>query len=222
MSLAYTTLSGAITSTQSSFGVTSATNISNAVFQGTSVIGSSTVTYLLVEQEAMQVITIAGTVVSVKRGMLGTRAMAHATLSPCLSGLSTDFLGFVPAIKAFTVVQPEVVGLSISASVASAASIIASGPLFRTTGTVAMTNMLPPSSVNLSVAGPNSEENYINGTKVTIIFAGSASGLTWTAAGGGTGPAFSVAGTSTTALSSVDFVLDGSTGTFLWYPSRLA
>lgn len=217
MSLAYTTLSGAITSSQSQFGVTSATNISNAVFQGTSTIGSSTVTYLLVEQEVMQVITIAGTVVSVKRGMLGTRAMAHASLSPCLSGLSTDFLGFVPAIKAFTVVQPEVVGLSASAAVVAATSIVASGPLFHVTGATTITNMQPPTSLLLSQTGPNSEENYINGTKVTIIFDSTPA---ITTGGAGTGPAFAGAVAALTAGTYVDFILDGSLTSFLWYPSR--
>lgn len=217
MSLAYTTLSGAITSSQSQFGVTSATNITGANFQGSTVIGGSTVTYLLVEQEVMQVITIAGTVVSVKRGMLGTRAMAHASLSPCLSGLSTDFLGFVPAIKAFTVVQPEVVGLSASAAVVAATSIVASGPLFHVTGATTITNMQPPTSLLLSQTGPNSEENYINGTKVTIIFDSTPA---ITTGGAGTGPAFAGAVAALTAGTYVDFILDGSLTSFLWYPSR--
>lgn len=229
MALAYSTLAGALTPTSTLVALTSATGVTASNYQGGGAGGSpqanpsiGTITYLLVEQEMMQIVSLSGVVASVKRGVNGTRAMAHATLTPFIFGLDSDFLGFVPALKEISAVLPEQAYTGLSASVVSAASIIASGPIFRTTGTVAMTNMLPPSSANLGNSGPNSEESYVNGTTVTIIFAGSAGGLTWTAAGGGTGPAFAVAGTATTALSSVTFILDGSSGAQLWYPSRLA
>jgi hypothetical protein len=224
MTLAYSTISTALGPTDTSVSLTSATGVTVSNYQGagsTGTVSGGAITYLLIEQEMVQLISGTNPYV-IKRGMMGTRAMPHAVLTPFTFGTNNDFLNFVPATKQTSAVLPEQSATGLSASVVSAASIIASGPIFRTTGTTAMTNMLPPSSASLGNSGPNSEENYVNGTQVTIIFAGSAGGLTWTAAGGGTGPAFAVAGTATTALSCVTFILDGSSGAQLWYPSRLA
>jgi hypothetical protein len=226
MAFAYSTIAGALLPTSSLVTLTSATGVTASNYQGGGTGGSpqanpstGTVTYLLVEQEMMQIVSLSGTVASVKRGVLGTRAMAHAILTPFTFGLSSDFQNFVPAVKEISPVLPEQSYTGASAAVASATSIIASGPIFHVTGTTTITNMLPPTSSALSNTGPNSEENYQNGTRVLIIFDGVAP---WTSGGSGTGPAFKVSGTPTTAGSCVEFILDASSGTQLWYPLRLA
>lgn len=217
MALAYSTIANALGATDTSFGLTSATGVTASIFQAATNPAVGAQTYLLVEQEMMQIIALNGTVVNVKRGVLGTRSMPHATLTPFTFGTSVDFLGFVPAVKEVSPVLPDQPNTGLSAAVVAATSIIASGPIFHVTGATTITNMLPPSSANLSQSGPNSEENYVNGTRVTIIFDSTPA---ITTGGAGTGPAFAGAVAALTAGTFVDFILDGSSGTLLWYPSR--
>lgn len=206
MSLATTTLSGNITNTQTSFGVASASNITAPNFQT-----GAGITYLLVEQELMQVQSVAGTVVSVKRGMFGTAAAGHQASAPVLSGLPADFLGFVPAIRGMVTTLPTPF-IGVSAPVASAATIQASGPLFHVTGTTTIATILPPSQANLPAGVGSGVPNYTDGGEITIIFDGVA---TWNATGN-----IAVAGSPTTAGSSVTFIFDQNSGK--WHPSRLA
>src|SRR5277367_501741 len=134
MAFAYSTIANAMLATDTSVGLTSATGVTASIFQAAINPGVGVQTYLLVEQEMMQIISISGTVVNVKRGMLGTRSMPHATLTPFTFGLSTDFLHFVPAVKEISPVLPEQSNTGASAAVVAATSIIASGPLFHVTG----------------------------------------------------------------------------------------
>jgi hypothetical protein len=224
MAFAYSTIAGALLPTSSLVPLTSATGVTASNYQGGGTGGSpqanpsiGTVTYLLVEQEMMQIVSLSGTIASVKRGCLGTRAMAHATLTPFTFGLSSDFQNFVPAVKEISPVLPEQSYTGTSAAVVAATSIIASGPLFHVTGATTITNMLPPSSASLGNTGPNSEENCQNGTRVTIIFDSTPA---ITTGGSGTGPAFAGAVAALTGGTFVDFILDTSSGTQLWYPSR--
>src|SRR5271157_4391547 len=224
MAIAYSTIASALSPTSGFVTLTSATGVTASNYQGGGTGGSpqanpsiSTITYLLVEQEMMQIVSLSGVVATVKRGVLGTRAMPHATLTPFAFGLASDFLNFVPAVKEVSPVLPEQSYTGASAAVVAAASIIASGPIFHVTGATGITNMLPPSSANLGNTGPNSEEAYVNGTRVTIIFDSTAAVST---GGGGTGPAFAGAVAAATAGTFCDFILDGSLGSQLWYPSR--
>jgi hypothetical protein len=224
MAFAYSTIAGALLPTSTLVTLTSATGVTASNYQGAGTGGSpqanpsiGTITYLLVEQEMMQIVSLNSTVASVKRGCLGTRAMAHATLTPFTFGLSSDFQNFVPALKEISPVLPEQAYTGASAAVASATSIIASGPLFHVTGATTITNMLPPTSANLGNTGPNSEENYQQGTRVTLIFDSTAA---ITTGGSGTGPAFAGAVAAMTAGTFLDCILDASTGTWLWYVSR--
>jgi hypothetical protein len=86
MAIVVTTLSGAITSQVTSFGVASATGISAPNYQT-----GAGITLLYVDQEQMLVTGIVGTVVSVGRGYNGTPAQAHASGSQVQVGLLTDF-----------------------------------------------------------------------------------------------------------------------------------
>jgi hypothetical protein len=223
MAFAYSSITGAILATDTNIVLTVGTGVAASTFQNATNPAVGIQQYLLVEQEMMQVISgTFGTGLSpcvVKRGVLGTRAMPHATLTPFIAGTNVDFLGFVPSIKAFTPVQPEVSSMGVSAPVAAAATIQASGPLFHVTGATGITNMQPPTSALLSQSGPNSEENYVNGTRVTIIFDSTPA---IAPGGGGTGPAFATTVAAAVAGNFADFILDNSSGSALWYPSRKA
>lgn len=198
MSLAGTTLSAAIVPNQTTFGVASASNINNPVY-----LPNLAVTRLLVEEEMMEVTGVVGTQVTVRRGIEGTVAVAHAASVPVISGQASlaanDFASFTPPQRVVVDSNPQRFQ-GVSSPVASATTITASGPLFHVTGTTAIATINPPTGLN-----------FVEG-QITIIFDGVA---TWTAAGN-----IAVAGTPTTAGSSVTFTFDANTGK--WYPSRLA
>ncbi len=220
MTQAFSTIVGAIQATDTSFSLTSGTGVTASIFQAATNPAVGIQTYLLVEEEIMQIIsgTFASGVspVNVKRGMLGTRAMPHAALTPFIFGTNIDFQSFRPAVAGFMLTQPDSPNMGASAAVASTATIQIPGPLFHLTGTTSITNMQPPTSALLSQSGPNSVENYINGYRVSIICDGAAQ---FTSGGGGSGPAIALTTTARTALSFIDFILDTSSGVALWYPS---
>ena len=197
MAFASTTLVAAIDSKTTGITVASATNITAPNF--TSGVG---ITYLWVEQEMMLVLTVAGTLIGVQRGYNGTASSAHGASAPVLSGLPADFGAVAVPIKAQTDALPPAIYGS-SAPVASAAVITATGPIFHVTGTTTINTINPPAG-------------YIGGAEgggaITVIFDGVAP---WSLAGN-----IAVAGTPTTAGSSVSFLFDQSTGK--WHPSRLA
>jgi hypothetical protein len=87
MAIVITTLSGAITSSQTSFGVASATGITAPNYQT-----MTGITWLLIDQEFMSVETLAGTVVGVVRGKNGSVAQAHTSGSTVQAGAPGDFL----------------------------------------------------------------------------------------------------------------------------------
>lgn len=87
MAIVLTTLSGAITSSQTSFGVASATGITAPNFQT-----MTGITWLLVDQEFMLVENIVGTVVSVVRGVNSSVAQAHVSGANVQAGAPGDYL----------------------------------------------------------------------------------------------------------------------------------
>jgi hypothetical protein len=178
--------------------LTSATGVAAPNFQT-----GGGVTYLFCEEELMQVLSISGTVATVLRGQFGTAAVAHASGTPTAIGLATDFQNFQPAQRAFQTTLPTRFE-GWSTALVGAASNTATGPMFHLTGTTAMVTLLPPATVG-----------FVSGYSITIVFDGSAAGLTWTAAGN-----IAVAGTSTTAGSAVTFTFDANSTK--WHPSRLA
>ncbi len=199
MAITTTTLSAAVNIYNTSFGVASATGIVNPNFSVGSPLQSG-VTYAICEEEMMQVTSVVGTVVSVLRGQYGTVAGSHNASTPISFGLASDFPAFIPAIKTAVDSNPQRF-TTFSSPVAGAATNVATGALFHLTGTVAMVNLTAPTG-------------FLGG-EITIVFDGSAAGLTWTAAGN-----IAVAGTATTAASAVSFFFDPGSGK--WHPSRLA
>jgi len=202
MSLTVTTLSAAIAASDTYFAVASTTGITAPV----STTGSG-YTWLLVENEIMFVesVNTSTLVVNVLRGQLGTQAVAHGATAPVAAGAYSDFSGFAPATSAFGVTPGKNSG--VSAPVASAATITATGPVFHLTGTGASPTTLIPYS------------GFIDGGIIRIIFDGSGTALSW--ATGGTSPyAFVLGGTLAAAGSFVDFYYDAKTPG--WYASRVA
>jgi hypothetical protein len=195
MAINVTTLSAAITSSQTTFGVASSTNITAPVLTT-----GSGFTWLLVDAELMWVtaVPVAGTI-QVTRGMLGTVATSHVITTNVTIGLPADFPNFQPKIGSFGLLQDRFQG--VYGPVASSATIVAPGPIFHVTGTTAINIITPPA-------------NFVEGS-VTILFDGI---CTWTSSAVTNGIAAS--GTATTAKSAVTFTYDTSTA--LWYPSRLA
>lgn len=215
MALTATTLSAAITATQLTFGVTSGTNIIapnfTAVPAGTTI---ANILYALVEQELMQIQGVNGTTVTVQRGYNGTLAVAHGSSAPILTGYSSDFIGFVPAQKSDVPYQPF--GSCAFGAPATGATITPSSGYIHFTGSTALVTINLPNYANLGGSYPGYyPENPIAGIATTIVFDGTSSGLTWTSGGN-----INVAGTSTTAGSSVTFVYDPNIQK--WIPSRLA
>ena len=196
MSINVTTLSAAMGESDLALTVASATGITAPNFTT-----GAGVTYLQVENELMLVQAVNGTYISVTRGQSGTGSVAHASAAPVVAGLVTDFPQFTPLISSSFAVAPTEFA-AIGAPLTGATIAPPGAGIFHFTGTTALVTITP-------VAG------LVSGGKITLIFDGSASGLTWTAAGN-----ISVAGTSTTAKSAVNFVYDVSTSK--WIPDRLA
>lgn len=192
MAITATTLSGAVTASQNTVPLTAVTGVSAPVDST-----GSGLTYLYIGNELMKVVGLTGLQVSVLRGQGGSPALAHGASEPVLIGGPSDFPKFVPAQAAEVPLKPSRYD-GVSAPVASATSITPSGAIFHVTGTTATTTITLPT-------------NFVEG-KITVI----ADGI-WTWSTGGN---IAVAGTVTTAGSSVDFTYDAATST--WYPSRLA
>jgi hypothetical protein len=196
MAITATTLSSAIGASDTTIQVASATGITAPNFTT-----GSSIVYLFCETEAMLVVGITSTFVSVQRGVLGTSAAAHGASAPIISGIPSDFAAFAPAVKSQIDAEP----LSFqgwSAPVTMANTITATGRYFHTTGTTILKTITAPTG-------------YVEGGVINIVFDGSGAGLTWDATGN-----IAVAGTATTAASMVSFVFDS--GSAKWHPSRLA
>lgn len=196
MAITATTFSGAVDNLDTNIGLASVTNVAapNNTKGGK--------TFLFAKNELMQVLaapsaaTGAGTALCA-RGVGGTKAQAHLSGAPVLVGLVTDFPKFQPAVEAF--IAPDLNRFDgFAAPVASANTIVATGKLFHVTGTTLIKTITPPT-------------NFVEG-EIVIIFDGVAA---WDATGN-----IVVAGTPTTAGSSVRFTFDAATAK--WSPSRLA
>lgn len=215
MALTATTLSAAITNNQTVFSVASATNIIapnfTAVPAGTTV---ANILYALCEQELMQITGINGTTMTVQRGYNGTAATGHGASAPIITGYSSDFIGFVPAQKTDVPFLPF--GSVAFGAPVTGATITPTAAYQHFTGSTALVTINLPNYTNIGGSYPGYyPENPIAGMQITLVFDGTGSGLTWTAAGN-----INVAGTSTTAGSGVTFTYDPSISK--WIPSRLA
>lgn len=196
MAIVATTLSAAVALNDLTVTVASVTNITAPNNQT-----GAGQTFLLIEQEMMQVVTVTGLVVGVIRGVNGTCGSAHGSVANVMSGSPSDFSAFTPGIKSQTDFLPNT-NVGFSGSITGTATELPPGAYYHRTGTVALVTLTVPAGV-------------VSGAEITIVFDGSAAGLTWTAAGN-----IGVAGTATTAGSAVSFTYDA--GITKWIPSRLA
>ena len=171
MSINATTLSGAVGEADLSLSVASATGITNPNFTT-----GAGVTYLLVDNEMMLVQSISGTFVNVVRGQMGTQQLSHSSATPVIAGMASDFPQFTPLISTSFAVAPSQFA-DIGAPLTGATIAPPGAGTYHFTGTTALVNITKPAGL-------------ISGGSVTLVFDGSAAGLTWTAAGN-----ISVAGT---------------------------
>lgn len=162
LTLSQTTLSAPISTSVQTFFVASATNIT-----------ANPATLLYVDVEAMFVLSVNGTAVTVQRGMQGTKATTHASAEMVLAGRPDSFYSY-NAVGSCTVAQTYVTPFvnvqngtewlcspltgiwapgwsntleppTTSAAVASAAGLILpTGPLFHVTGALAITGFSIP------------------------------------------------------------------------------
>jgi len=152
MAIVATTLSGAITSTQTSFGVASATGITAPNNQT-----GAGITHLLVDQEFMLVTGIAGTVVSVVRGYNGTAGQAHVSGAQVQVGLPTDFPSSQEAFTGGTFVTSQATQAALNQPavfLGGAADALTGAPgifLVKTAGVDAMTIPTPTAAMEGNV-----------------------------------------------------------------------
>jgi hypothetical protein len=203
--LTATTLSAAITSSQRTFAVASATGI------------TANATTLLISNEALRVVGVSGTTITVApRGAGGTRAMPHVSGAMVLAGPPVAFVAFEPsgACTAGTGIflYSPVVNLNtsrewlcglvgkvvpgwqnstyppqVTAAVASAAGLVTpTGPLFHITGTAAITGFnipvgFDPKSGGTVCAIPDGAFTTTNANNIAIASTGVVSKtLCWT------------------------------------------
>ena len=243
--LTSTTLTANVGAGVQSFQLASVTGISgfgpgiNSPTGGTTANGN--ITDLYIDRELMQVVSVNTTAktVSVLRGQGGSQASAHAANVVVIIGTPSAFIDYDPEGYCGTITGPAVNQLyntppstnpwinqrtsnqwicstisnvwvpgignpgvsgtpvTTTTLVASAATLVPSGQLFHVSGTTAIVTISVP---------------YGNKGQITIIFDGVD---TWTSAGN-----ISIAGTNTTAGTSVTFTWEPSTQK--WVPSRVA
>ncbi len=163
-----TTLSAAITASQTTFAVASATGITSQTAQSQ--------VLLLIDRELMQVLTVSGTTVTVNRGRNGTAAAGHLSGATVYRGFPAAFtsninraepsgsctrgnLAYVPVIVfpsgnkydclggQFVLTASGVGGAPgavLGSAVASASTIAATGTMFHVTGTTAVNTITVP------------------------------------------------------------------------------
>ena len=195
MALTETTLSAAVGATDNLVLLADATHTSAP----TPTTGSTN-TYLKIDEELMFVTGAAvNSYVPVNRGYSGTQAVSHLTSTPVLVGAPIDFTKFKHTVNnAFQALGED----SIGAPLTGATITPTGGMIHHFTGTTALTTIVPP--------------NAVRAYRIYLVFDGSGSGLTWTAAGGAN--SIAVAGT-VSQYQLVWFLYDPTTT--LWYPGTI-
>jgi hypothetical protein len=143
MAITATTLSIAAGSADTIINVTSATGITAPNFQT-----GAGITWLLIDQEYLQVMSVSGTAISVLRGQGGTQSKAHTKLAILSIGLPTDFKKYQEIVADESAIQLTANGLVRPAFVltGSADAIDPTIPgfyLIKTAGVDAMTIITP-------------------------------------------------------------------------------
>lgn len=194
MAITTTTLSGAVGTSDIIINVASATGISAPTFPT-----GAGFTLLKIDNEMMFVTAVSGTAISVLRGQWGTRSVSHLSSAPVIIGGPNDYPNFIPTQAVTSPVLPDRFS-AIGPPLTGATIAPTGGPIHHFTGTTALVTITPTTDT-------------VAGGRITLIFDGSGSGLTWTAAGN-----IKVAGT-VSQFQAVDFFYDPTTTS--WYPSTI-
>ena len=216
------------TAPQNCFGLASVTNIVGQSSGSTGVGSTGSGLYVDRELMQVITVNTTAKTVCVIRGMGGSQASSHTTGKTVWIGIMSAFANYdpegncaspnnwpyTPFINQRTSAQwlcgvtdwvpgfgnPGISGTppGLTAAVASATTILPSGPLFTVTGTTAIATITAPAGIQ-------------DGESITIKFSGVD---TWTAAGN-----IAVLGTNTTAGTYVTFTWNATTSK--WSPSRV-
>lgn len=144
MAITATTLSGAITASQTSIGLTSTTNVTAPNSQT-----GSGITYLFIDQEKMLVLSVPSSgYVTVVRGVEGTVAAAHVTLANVMVGLSSDFLKYQEIyesqlVKNFSLANKTQPAIFLTGSADAISPLTPAFYVVKTAGVDAMTLAAP-------------------------------------------------------------------------------
>lgn len=175
MSIVATTLSAAMTATQTTCTVASTTNITNPNWQT-----AAGIIYLLIDQEYMLVTSVNTTtlVCQLQRGQWGTAQAAHVSGSLVQSGTPTDYsqLSQIFSQKSTTALQVEyATNLPATFLSGSADAINPAVPGFyevKTAGVDAMTLAAPPASAEGNIITVVSDTANAHTITATSLFAG--------------------------------------------------
>lgn len=205
MSIVATTVSAAVTATQTTVTVASTTNITNPNFQT-----GSGITLLLIDQEFMLVTAVNTTtlIVNVVRGFNGTASAAHVNGALVQSGLPTDF-GVAPTeILSSLLASLETIGaqktnaVNLSGSADAISAVVPGIYVIKTAGVDAMTLVAPAAAAEGNIIQIWSDTtNAHTLTATSLLAAGTA--LKTTA----TWPAFRGAGLTLRACNGVWHVI---------------
>jgi hypothetical protein len=207
MAITATTLSGAVTQSQTTLPVASATGITAPNWQT-----ATGLTYLFVDQELMLVTGVVGTTISVVRGFNGTAAQAHVTGSQVQIGLPTDFPSqteLYPNLLAKTLIvaamnQPAIF---LAGTADAIPSTVPGFYVVKTAAADLMTLAAPTAAAEGNIVQIWSDTNFAHTLTATALLAGGTA-LKTTA----TFPAFRGAGIVLRACNLVWHVLSSGNG----------
>ena len=182
MSITATTLSAAVTTTDQTITVASATGITAPNFQT-----GSGITWLRIDQELMLVLGVSGTLITVLRGQNGTPVQAHVINTGVQIGAPADIASFNTLLNNAVLVNQSVGGLNLPAVfLAGSADAIPAGVaatyIVKTAGVDAMTLAAPTAAQEGNVIAVYSDTTNAHTITATSLFAsGASAGLKTTA-----------------------------------------
>ncbi len=171
MAITATTLSGAVAASDTIVNVASAAGI-NAPILTT----GAGFTYLKIDQELLFVTAVAGTVISVVRGVLGTPAQAHVVNSQVQIGQPADFpspvyLGTTGSVGAATLLGLSLPAVFLAGTTDAIPANVPGYYVVKTASVDAMTLAAPTAAQEGNVISVYSDTLFAHTITATALFA---------------------------------------------------
>lgn len=171
MAITATTLASACGLNDLTVNVASATGITAPSFQT-----ASGITYLFIDQELMQVISLSGTVISVKRGMSGTVQAVHVINAQVQIGSPSDFSQFIEYLGSSLTARQTEGSLNwpatfLSGSTDAIPAGVAGFYVVKTAGVNAMTLAAPTAAQEGNIITIQSDTTNAHTITATSLFA---------------------------------------------------